>query len=67
VDLMLGEIRHAGRSLRRWRLGAAMAVATLTIEQPSKGVMAQNSASWNQVAGWLSRLGDLRAHFPALA
>jgi hypothetical protein len=31
VDLMLGEIRHAVRSLRRWRLGAAMAVATLTI------------------------------------
>ena len=31
VDLMLGETRHAGRSLRRWRLGAAMAVATLTI------------------------------------
>jgi putative ABC transport system permease protein len=28
---MLGEIRHAVRSLRRWRLGAAMAVATLTI------------------------------------
>jgi hypothetical protein len=22
----------------------------------------QNSASWNQVAGWLRHLGDLRAH-----
>ena len=26
----------------------------------------QNSASWNQVAGWLRHLGDLRAHALAI-
>jgi putative ABC transport system permease protein len=30
-DLMLGDVGYAVRSLRRWRLGAAMALATLTI------------------------------------